>query len=50
MNEGKRYFENETYEVKELSRLKNNVERKKLRLEKYINEYKNSTEQNEEKI
>ena len=27
MNEGKRYLEKETYKVKELSRLKNNVER-----------------------
>ena len=50
MNEGKRHLEKETYEVKDLSRLKKNVEKKKLQLEKDISEYKNTTEKNEEKI
>ena len=32
MNKGKRYLKNKTYELKEFSRLKKNVEKKKLQL------------------
>lgn len=50
MNKGKRHLKNKTYELKEFSRLKKNVEKKKLQLQKDINEYKNSIDPNEEKI
>ena len=50
ISEGKRYLEKETYDINELVRLKNNLEKKKAQFEKDIIVYEASTDKNEEKV
>ena len=50
ISEGKRYLEKETYDINELVRLKNNLEKKKTQFEKNIIAYEASTDKNEEKV
>ena len=50
ISEGKRYLEKEIYDINELVRLKNNLEKKKAQFEKDIIAYETSTDKNEEKV
>ena len=49
-SEGERYLEKETYDINELARLKNNLEKKKAQFEKDIIVYEASTAKNEENV
>ena len=49
ISEGKKYLEKETYDINELVRLKNKLEKKKTQFEKDI-AYEASTDNNEEKV
>ena len=50
ISEGKKYLEKGNYDINELVRLKNNLERKKTQFEKDIIAYEASTDKNEEKV
>ena len=50
INEGRKYLEKEKYDVNELSRLKNIVQKKKLQFEKDLEEYGKTEDKNQERI
>ena len=50
ISEGKNYLEEETYDINEFVRLKNNLEKKNAQFEKDIIAYEASTDKNEEKV
>ena len=48
--EGRRYLEKEHYDYNELMRLRNQLEKKKLQLEKDLSDYTYTKEKDEDKI
>ena len=50
INEGKKYLENEIYNINELTRIKKTIEKKKLQFDKDVKNFEESTEKDEEKL
>ena len=50
INEGKKYLENEIYNINELTRIKKTIEKKKLLFDKDVKNFEESTEKDEEKL